>query len=139
MSNVTPSIDSSQISAVPSRSGFSVDITSSNAKGHVVVGNSNEGRGVGRPVALGLGKPETRNSEGRGNEEKGTGSSAELAAVWITMGADSLLGFFQLRVALSDEVDCGPLVAFGGDGGGECRNEDLGLERIGSSWVLSLL
>ena len=55
------------------------------------------------------------------------------------MGADGLLGFFQSCVALSDEVDCGPLVAFGGDGGGECRNEDPGLERIGSSWALSPL
>lgn len=139
MSNVTPSIDSSRISAVPSRSGFSVDTTLSNAKGHVVAGNSNEGRGVGRPVALGLGEPETRNSEGRGNEEKGTGSSAELASVWITMGADGPLGFFQSRVTLSDEVDGGPLVAFSGDGGGECRNEDPGLERIGSSWALGPL
>src|ERR1700733_9376042 len=113
MSNVTPSIDSSRISVVPSRSGFSVDTTSSYAKGRVVSGNSNEGRGVGRPVTLGSVIQNCEDSGALGETEEGRVKCV-----------------FQLRGALLDEKVDGALVTFGGDGGGECRNEDLVFERI---------
>jgi hypothetical protein len=55
ISEVTPSIKISRVSPVPSKSGFSLDTTSTNDKGGVAVGlgDSNEGWGVGRAVRLG--------------------------------------------------------------------------------------
>jgi hypothetical protein len=84
-------------------------------------------------------EPETRNGdsvasgEGRGSEGKGTESFGKTVLVWTTLGVDGLLSFFQSRTALSDEGDGGTLVAFSGDGGGECRKEEPGFERIGKS------